>query len=145
MAYSKQNLYSIKGCVDTPYFMHAWAVKKRYGFLKINQCCTCVLLHLWCHTETVLRLTFCTIGQVLNTLGTLQQPREVYIIAEQLVISKISSHSSDAALLSSFYMMNMQFPHGLSNFYTVLEILLLNQCPKRIPIVVSQVISLLKQ
>jgi len=29
--------------------------------------------------------------------------------------------------------MNMQFPHGLSNFYTVLEILLLNQCPKRIP------------
>lgn len=82
---------------------------------------------------------------MIITIGTLQQPREVYIIAEQLVISKISSHSSAAALLSSFYVMNMQFPHGLSNFYTVLEILLLNQCPKRIPIVVSQVISLLKQ
>ena len=33
--------------------------------------------------------------------------------------------------------MNMQFPHGLSNFDMVLEILLLNQCPKRIPIVYS--------
>ena len=79
---------------------------------------------------------------IIVTIGTLKNPREVYIIAEQLVIANISPHSCAAALLSAFYVMNMQFPNGLSNFYTVLEILLLNQCPKGIPIVVSQVISL---
>ena len=32
--------------------------KNRNASLKINYCDTHVLLHLWCHTRTVLRLTF---------------------------------------------------------------------------------------
>ena len=79
------------------------------------------------------------------TIGSLEKPKEVYIVAEQLVVAKLSVHNSPAVMLSAFYVMNIKFPHGLTNFYTILEILFLNQFPKRIPIIVSQVISLLKQ
>ena len=79
------------------------------------------------------------------TIGSLERPKEVYIVAEELVVAKLTVDNSPAALLSSFYVMNIKFPQGLTNFYTILEILFLNQFPKRIPIVVSQVISLLKQ
>lgn len=57
------------------------------------------------------------------------KPREVYIVAEQLVIAKILAQNSPAILLSAFCIMNIEFPNGLTNLYTVLEILFLNQCP----------------
>ena len=61
---------------------------------------------------------------------TIEKPKEVYIIAEQLVVAKLSVDSSPAALLSAFHVMNIKFPHGLTNFYTILKILFLNQFPK---------------
>ena len=61
-----------------------------------------------------------------------------------MTVTKLSIDNSPAALLSSFYVMNINFPHSLTNFYTIPEILILNQFPKRISIIVSQVLSLLK-
>ena len=56
------------------------------------------------------------------TNGSLEKPKEVYIVAEQLVVAKLSVDNSPAALLSAFCVMNIKFPHGLTNFYTILEI-----------------------
>jgi len=40
-----------KGCIPENYY-----------------CDTCMLLHLWCHTRTVLRLTLCTVGSVWTSV-----------------------------------------------------------------------------
>ena len=44
-------------------------------------------------------------------------------------------------LLVSFFVFNIHYPPGLSNFYTVLEVLLLRQVPKECPIIISNVLS----
>ena len=53
-------------------------------------------------------------------------------------------HNADVVLLSSFYVFNLKYPHGLNNFYTVLEALVLNILPKNPSIVVSRVPSLMR-
>ena len=75
-------------------------------------------------------------------IGSLEEPKEAYVVAEQVVLRKVSITNSLVALLSAFYVLNIEFPYGLT---TILEILFLNQHPKKMAIIVSQVISLLKQ
>ena len=48
------------------------------------------------------------------TIGSLEKPKEVYIVAEQLVVAKLSVDNSPAVLLSAFYVMNKKKFHMAS-------------------------------
>lgn len=73
--------------------------------------------------------------------GTLQSPKRCFIMAEATSVLQGDVTNAVAMLLSSFFVFNMHYPPGLSNFYTVLEVLLLRQIPKKCPITVSTVLS----
>lgn len=73
--------------------------------------------------------------------GTLRIPKTCYIMAEGTSILQGQVKNAVAILLASFFVFNMHYPPGLSNFYTILEILLLGQIPKMCPITVSNVLS----
>ena len=64
-------------------------------------------------------------------------------MAEGTSILRGQLRNAVALLLASFFVFNIHYTPGLSGFYTVLEILLFNQLPKKCPITVSNVLSLL--
>ena len=78
---------------------------------------------------------------VIVVEGTLENPKScyIYIMAEQTCIVHGQVKNAVAMLLASFFVFNIHYPPRLGNFYTVLEVLLLRQTPKKCPIVVSNV------
>ena len=73
--------------------------------------------------------------------GSLQDPKECYLVAEKTVILKGDFDNAIGLLLASFFVFNIHYPPGLSNFYTILEIILLHQLPKKYPLTVSNILA----
>ena len=78
---------------------------------------------------------------LLVVKGKLSNPQECYLMAEKTSILKGQVHNGVATLLASFFVFNMHYPPGLSNFYIILEVLLLGQVPTKCPITVSNVLA----
>ncbi len=76
--------------------------------------------------------------------GTVQNPQGCHLFAEGTVILKGEVDNAVGLLLASFFVFSMHYPAGLSNFYTVLEVLLLDQKPKKCPITVAHVLTQLQ-
>ena len=73
--------------------------------------------------------------------GTLAKPARCFLMAEGTPVLQGQVKNAAALLLASFFVFNLHYPPGLANFYTVLEVLLLKQSPKKCPITVSNVLS----
>ena len=67
--------------------------------------------------------------------------QEAFLACESQVVCKVNSEDSILYLLAAFYSYHMQFPKGLRSLYTLFEILFLNQRPKKVPSIVSSVLS----
>ena len=78
----------------------------------------------------------------LLVVGSLLLVEAVYVIAEQTVVCHVSVDTAVVCLLASYFVFNIQYPAGLNNIYTILEVILLKHRPKRVPIVVDRVLSL---
>ncbi len=81
---------------------------------------------------------------LLLIVGTLQNPQECHLGAERTAILRGDMDNAVGLLLASFFVFNLCYPPGLTNFYTVLEVLLLGQTPKKCPITVANVLSQLQ-
>ena len=68
---------------------------------------------------------------------------EVFLVSEKVVLCKIDPPKSPLFLFAAFYAFNMQYPKGLVSLYTFLEIFLFNKRPKKIPSIVSSILSCL--
>lgn len=69
---------------------------------------------------------------------------EAFLVSEREVICKVPVGEIPLYLLSAFYSFNMQYPRGLTSLYTLLEILLFNIRPKKVPQIVSGLLTWLE-
>ena len=77
----------------------------------------------------------------LLVLGTMTQITDAYIIAEKTVVCRVSINKAVVSLLAVYFVFNMQYPAGLNNIYTILEIVLLQTKPAKVSVVVNRVLS----
>ena len=71
------------------------------------------------------------------------QVSEVFLVSEKVMLCKIDPQKSPLYLFAAFYAFNMQYPKGLVSLYTFLEIFLFNKRPKKVPSIVSSILSCL--
>ena len=82
---------------------------------------------------------------VLIVRGSLTSPISCSLVVENTVIVKdVTISKVPGLLLAAFYVYNMHFPRAMQHFYTVLEILFLDIRPVKIPIIVSNILALIK-
>ena len=62
---------------------------------------------------------------------------EVCLMCEQVIISEIAGIEAPLVLLAAYYSYSMQYPRGLSSFYTLLEVKLCGIKPHEVPSAVS--------
>lgn len=55
------------------------------------------------------------------------QIKDVFLVIEKLVINKVEVNTAILVLFSSFFVFNVNYPPGCSNFYTLLECIFLNK------------------
>jgi len=53
--------------------------------------------------------------------------KEASLVVQKQIITKFEPKNIVTVLLSAYYVYHMHYPDGCSNFYTTLEVLLLNQ------------------
>lgn len=53
--------------------------------------------------------------------GSLQEPKDAFLVIEKRVFCKISLAEIPLALLAAFFSFNMHYPQGCTNFYTFFE------------------------
>ena len=81
---------------------------------------------------------------LLVVQGKLSAPKKCYLMAEKTSILEVKNSNAVATLLASFFVFNMHYPPGLSNFYTILEVLLFGKGPKKCAITVCNVLTQLQ-
>ena len=62
---------------------------------------------------------------------------EIFLVCEQVIISKIAGMEAPLVLLAAYYSYNMHYPKGLNSFFTLLEVKLCGIKPRKVPNVVS--------
>ena len=68
---------------------------------------------------------------------------ETFLVAEKLCLTKVHVSRAPLYLLAAFHVYNMEYPKGLTSLYTLLEVLLLNSRPKKMPQIVSTTLTTL--
>ena len=69
---------------------------------------------------------------IIRGQGLTSKPKDAYIATEGLVLCKVPIQQVPFVLLSTYYVFNMQYSHGCSNFFSFLEFLFLGiKPPKR--------------
>ena len=66
----------------------------------------------------------------LMFIGRLGNVREVFLVAEGSLISKVEAIEAPLVLLAAYYSYNMSYPPGLVTFYTFLEYIILEKKPQ---------------
>lgn len=69
---------------------------------------------------------------------------EVFLVCEQVIISEIAGMEAPLLLLAAYYSYNMQYPKGLSSFFTLLEVKLCGMKPRKVPSAVSNALIALQ-
>ena len=67
----------------------------------------------------------------LVVLGQLKDAKEVFLVVEGNLISKIEIIKAPIILIGAFYCFNMTYPKGLHNLYMFLEYILLDKKPSK--------------
>ena len=62
---------------------------------------------------------------------------EVFLVCEQVIITEIAGMEAPMLLLAAYYSFNMHYPKGLSSFFTLLEVKLCGNKPRKVPQAVS--------
>ena len=78
---------------------------------------------------------------MLLVLGDLVDLDDLFIIAEKTVICRVSVQRATISLLACYFIFNMEYPVGLNNVYSVLEIVLLRMRPSKVSIVVDRALA----
>lgn len=64
--------------------------------------------------------------------GTPKHPADGYLVCEKSLLSKINVEDLPIALFATYYVFNMQYCAGCTNFFTFLEAIFLNiAAPKK--------------
>ena len=58
--------------------------------------------------------------------GTPKHPADGYLVCEKSLLSKINLSDLPIALFATYYVFNMQYCAGCTNFFTFLEVIFLN-------------------
>ena len=59
-------------------------------------------------------------------------PQQAFLVVDKVVVKETTIESVLVSLLAAFYIFNICYRHGLVNFYTFFEVLLLNMNPKKV-------------
>ena len=68
---------------------------------------------------------------VIIIRGTCTEPKDAYLVCEKLVLSKFSPADVPLMLFATYYVFNMHYCSGCTNFFTFLEVLFLNVAPPK--------------
>ena len=68
---------------------------------------------------------------VVVVRGKKKSIKDAYIVTEGQVLCKVPIAQVPFALLSAFYIFNMQYPSGCTNFYSFLEFIFLDLTPPK--------------
>lgn len=63
--------------------------------------------------------------------GCLQEPKEAYLVVDRMILCKLKLANVPLALLAAFYVFNVHYTPGCSNFYTFLESYFLSLKPPK--------------
>ena len=69
---------------------------------------------------------------VMVVRGSLQQPNDVYLAADKVLILKIEINHIPVALMAAFYFFNVQYTPGLANFFAFMETYFLGIKPPKL-------------
>ena len=58
--------------------------------------------------------------------GNVKNPKEGYLVSEQLVLSKVKVEDIPVNLFATYYVFYMEYCDGARNFYNFLEVIFLN-------------------
>ena len=58
-------------------------------------------------------------------VGTFQCPQQAFIAMDKKILTEIDVNDTPLYLIAVFYVFNICYPHGCSNFYSFLEVALL--------------------
>ena len=58
---------------------------------------------------------------VIIVRGTLRQPKDAFLASDKMVLCKISIVHTPLALMAAFYVFNMHYTPGCSNFFSIME------------------------
>ena len=74
--------------------------------------------------------------------GSLHHPEQAFLVVDKTIISEIQGFENiPFILLSAFFVFNIKYPAGCNNFYSFLEVLLLQLPIKKASITVKHFIS----
>ena len=76
---------------------------------------------------------------ILIVPGIEENPQGCHLITKGTAIPEGEGHNPVGILLGSLFVFNMHYQSGCNNFYTVLEVLLLDQKAKTGPVTVAHV------
>lgn len=68
---------------------------------------------------------------VVTVRGSVEQPREAFLICEKKILSQIPGEDAALVLFATYYAFNMQYPQGCSNIFSFLEVLFLEATPPK--------------
>lgn len=63
--------------------------------------------------------------------GTSRCIKDAFLVCEKMVLSKIKPFDLPIILFAAYYVFNMQYCSGCTNFFTFLEVLFINAAPPK--------------
>ena len=74
-------------------------------------------------------------------LGQMGEIKEVLLVVEYQVVCRVKPREAPLCLLAAYYAYDMKYPKGLENFYTFLDIILLDKQTKKLPSILSRLFA----
>lgn len=76
--------------------------------------------------------------------GSMKQPEQAFLVVDKKIVTEVICFEDiPLTLLSAFFVFNIKYPPGCNNFYSFLEILILNFLLKKASITVKHLFTTL--
>lgn len=63
--------------------------------------------------------------------GTAADPKDAFLVCEKQVLSKVAAGDLPIVLFATYYVFNMQYCSGCTNFFSFFEVLFINAAPPK--------------
>lgn len=63
--------------------------------------------------------------------GTAADPKDAFLVCEKQVLSKVAAGDLPIVLFATYYVFNMQYCSGWTNFFSFFEVLSINAAPPK--------------
>ena len=74
-------------------------------------------------------------------IGDCKDPAQVFLVCEKKILGEISAKDIPISLLMPYYIFNMCYPKGCSNFYIFIETGIFNMTIKKVPHTVAGLLT----